>query len=439
LTHINVIGGGLAGCEAAWQIARQGIKVKLWEMRPQKTTPVHKSADLAELVCSNSFKSELLDSAQGLLKWEMRMLGSLLLECADQCRVPAGSALAVDRERFAQAVTRKIEQNPYIEIIRQEVTSIPEKEITIIATGPLTSDSLSGVITELTGQENLYFYDAVAPSVTLESLDHSIVFKASRYGKGDNDYYNCPLTQEEYDRFYEELVKADTKEGHEIDKKLIFEGCMPIEVMARRGKDTLRFGPMRPVGLNHPQTGQRAWAVVQLRQENKEGTILGLVGFQTRLKWGEQERVFRLIPGLQRAEFVRFGVMHRNTYINSPQLLNPTLECKKFPGLFFAGQITGVEGYMESAASGIMAGLNACRRLKGQELLTLSPNTILGALLNYITSADKKNFQPMNANFGLLPPLEENVKDKQSRYKLYVERSQKEMRKFSEKSLGVIL
>lgn len=439
MLHINVIGGGLAGCEAAWQIARQGIKVRLWEMRPQQTTPVHNSADLAELVCSNSLKSELPDSAQGLLKSEMRMLGSLLLECADKCRVPAGSALAVDRQRFAQTVTQKIEQNPYIEIIRQEMTSIPAKEITIIATGPLTSDRFSQTINRITGEENLYFYDAVAPSVTLESLDHSIVFKASRYGKGEDDYYNCPLTQEEYNRFYEELIKADIKEGHEIDKKHIFEGCIPIEVMARRGIDTLRFGPMRPVGLNHPITGQKAWAVVQLRQENKEGTVIGLVGFQTRLKWGEQERVFRLIPGLQKAEFVRFGVMHRNTYINSPQLLKPTLEFKKIPGLYFAGQITGVEGYMESAASGIIAGINACRQLKGQNLLTLSRNTILGALLDYITTADKKKFQPMNANFGLLPPLEEKIKDKKTRYKLYVQRSRNEMQEFSEKYLNVIL
>jgi methylenetetrahydrofolate--tRNA-(uracil-5-)-methyltransferase len=423
LQHINVIGGGLAGCEAAYQIANAGIKVKLWEMRPVKNTPVHQTSALAELVCSNSLKSDLGNTAQGLLKREMRKLGSILLECAGTAQVPAGSALAVDRELFAQIVTEKITGHPLIEIIRQEITDMPENEISIIATGPLTSNDLAVNLQKLTGEDSLYFYDAVAPSLTLEGLDKNQIYKASRYGKGTDDYYNCPLTKEQYEEFHNHIVNADIKEGHQIDKKLFFPGCMPIEIMARRGIDTLRFGPMRPVGLDDPKTGRRPYAVVQLRQEDKEGKIYGMVGFQTRLKWGEQDRIFRLIPGLEKAEFVRHGVMHRNTYINSPRLLLPTLQFKKNHHLFFAGQITGVEGYMESAAAGIIAGINAARLLKSRELLIMPQITMIGALINFITTARSSSFQPINANFGILPPLDPPIKDKQKRYHAYIHRS----------------
>lgn len=420
---VNVIGGGLAGTEAAFHIARAGIDVKLWEMRPLHQTPVHKSGQLAELVCSNSFKSELINTAQGLLKSEMRALGSLILDCADQTRVPAGAALAVDRELFSDMVTARVESQPGIEIIREEVGSLPVDEPTIIATGPLTSAALFAELTRITGEENLYFYDAVAPSVTLDSLNREKIFKSSRYGKGTDDYYNCPMNREEYENFYHNLMEADTHEGHSVDKPMYFSGCMPIEVMGQRGIDTLRFGPMRPVGLVDPRTGKRAWAVVQLRQENREATVYGLVGFQTRLKWGDQNRIFRLIPGLEKAEFVRYGVMHRNTYINSPLLLEPTLQFKKNPRLWLAGQITGVEGYMESAATGILAGINAARCLKGRIPLKMDRATMLGALLDFITDPAQKNFQPVNANFGILPPLPNPVRDKKSRYEEYVKRS----------------
>ncbi|PKM77652.1 MAG: methylenetetrahydrofolate--tRNA-(uracil(54)-C(5))-methyltransferase (FADH(2)-oxidizing) TrmFO [Firmicutes bacterium HGW-Firmicutes-15] len=432
---VHVIGGGLAGCEAAYHIAQAGTKVKLWEMRPEKMTPVHKSGQLAELVCSNSLKSELAATAQGLLKEEMRAMGSLILQCADQARVPAGSALAVDRELFSALVTDAVESHPGIELIREEVTILPEKEPVIIATGPLTSEKLYQELLCMSGEENLFFYDAVAPSVTLESMDKEKIFKASRYGKGTDDYYNCPMSKEEYENFYHNLVDADVSEGHSVDKKLFFNGCMPIEVMGRRGLDTLRFGPMRPVGLSDPRTGQRAWAVVQLRQENKEGTVYGLVGFQTRLKWGEQDRIFRLIPGLENADFVRHGVMHRNTYINSPRLLEPTLQYKKNPALFFAGQITGVEGYMESAATGILAGINAVRILQKQPLLVLNHCTMLGALINFITDNSNKDFQPINANFGILPPLATMIKDKKARYEEYARRSREAMMIIEELSL----
>jgi len=432
LQHINVIGGGLAGCEAAYRIAREGINVKLWEMRPVKNTPVHKTSSLAELVCSNSLKSDIENTAQGLLKREMRGMGSLLLSCAEMAKVPAGSALAVDRELFSDLVTKKIEAEPLIKIIREEITNIPENEISVIATGPLTSDRLADSLQKLTGEDSLYFYDAVAPSVTLESLDKNKIYKASRYGKGTDDYYNCPLTKEEYEIFYNNMIDADIKEGHSIDKKLFFNGCMPVEIMARRGIDTLRYGPMRPVGLDDPKTGKRPYAVVQLRQEDKAGKIFGIVGFQTRLKWGEQERIFRLIPGFEKAEFVRHGVMHRNTYINSPELLHPTLQLKKNGKLFFAGQITGVEGYMESAAAGIIAGINAARLIKGKELLTLPIETMTGSLIDFITTSKSKNFQPINANFGLLSPLDKYIKDKRKRYEAYVERSINKMVKFSE-------
>ena len=421
---VHVIGGGLAGSEAAFHIAQSGIKVKLWEMRPQHQTPVHKSGQLAELVCSNSLKSELINTAQGLLKEEMRALGSLILQCAEQTRVPAGAALAVDRDLFSALVTNRVESHPAIEIIREEVKDLPGSEPTIIATGPLTSGALFEELTRMTGEENLYFYDAVAPSVTLDSLNLDKIFKSSRYGKGTDDYYNCPMNQAEYEEFYHNLVEADVKEGHSIDKRFYFNGCMPVEVMGRRGIDTLRFGPMRPVGLVDPRTGKRAWAVIQLRQENQEGTVYGLVGCQTRLKWGEQARVFRLIPGLENAEFVRYGVMHRNTYINSPQLLEPTLQFKNNPNLLFAGQITGVEGYMESAATGILAGINMVRHIREQDMLVMSKCTMLGALVGFITETSPKDFQPINANFGILPALSSPVRDKKIRYEEYVKRSQ---------------
>jgi methylenetetrahydrofolate--tRNA-(uracil-5-)-methyltransferase len=432
LKKVNILGGGLAGCEAAWRIASSGIEVDLWEMRPEKTTPVHQTSDLAELVCSNSLKSELENTAQGLLKKEMRTIGSLLLWCADKARVPAGSALAVDRNVFAGLVTDKITSHPNIRIIRQEAAIIPEDGICIIATGPLTSETLSQQIALLGGEENLYFFDAIAPSVTEESIDKTKAFKASRYGKGTDDYYNCPLSKAEYQEFYENLIDADIKEGHSIDKNLFFSGCMPIEIMARRGKDTLRYGPMRPVGLTGCDGDDLAYAVLQLRQEDKAGQIYGLVGFQTRLRWGEQDRILRLIPALKNAEFVRYGAMHRNTYINSPNILKPTLQFKGNERIFFAGQITGVEGYMESAATGIIAGINVVNLLEGKKPLILSVNTMLGALIDFITHSNAKNFQPVNANFGLLPPLTQRIRNKVQRYEAYTERALTELNKYSE-------
>lgn len=431
MQHINVIGGGLAGCEAAYHIANQGIKVKLWEMRPRKKTAVHTTDNLAELVCSNSLKSELPNTAQGLLKTEMKMLRSLLLEVAEAARVPAGSALAVDREVFSELVTKRIMAHPLIEVIREEVTVLSENEIYIIATGPLTSDSMAAFLQKLTGEENLAFYDAIAPSVTYESLDKSKVFRASRYGKGSDDYLNCAFSKAEYEKFYEELINADTVEGHDVDNKVYFNACMPIEVLAGKGKDTLRYGPMRPVGLLD-QNGERPYAIVQLRQEDKAGNIYGLVGFQTRMRWGDQDRVFRLIPGLEDAQFVRYGVMHRNTYINSPRVLASTLQMKNHPSWFMAGQITGVEGYMESAATGLIAGCNAVRFFKGEELIVPNHYTMIGALVDFITTSTSSNFQPMNANFGILPPLPNKIKDKKMKYEAYVKRSLENMEKFSE-------
>lgn len=429
---INVIGGGLAGCEAAYHIAREGIKVKIWEMRPRKNTPVHRTGNLAELVCSNSLKSELENTAQGLLKREMKMLDSLLLACAEEARVPAGSALAVDRELFSDLVSRRISVHPGIEVIREEVTEIPGDGICIVATGPLTSEALTANLVKLTGEANLFFYDAVAPSVTAGSLNMDKIYRASRYGKGSDDYLNCPLNREEYELFYEQLIKADTKEAHNIDRKEYFDSCMPVEEIASRGKDTLRYGPMRPVGLDDPRSGRRPYAVVQLRQEDQAGTIYGLVGFQTRLRWGEQNQVFRLIPGLEQADFVRYGVMHRNTYINSPRLLKAGLQLQKEPRIFLAGQITGVEGYMESAATGIIAGINAARTAKGDQVRVPDQATMLGALLDFITTSDSGHFQPINANFGLLPPLPATIKDKQKRYAEYSHRALTKMQEFSE-------
>lgn len=432
--HINVIGGGLAGSEAAYYIAKQGIKVRLFEMRPEKKSPVHRTGNFAELVCSNSLKSFLPDTAQGLLKLEMQTLGSLLLKCAELAKVPAGSALAVDRDYFSSLVSEDINQHPLIEVIREEVSEFIQDEINIIASGPLTSDALHNYLQSQTGENNLYFNDAIAPSITYESLNFEKVFRASRYDKGTADYLNCPMDQEEYEKFHEELIAADIKEGHSIDKQQYFQACTPIEFMARKGIETLRFGPMRPVGLNDPETGKQHYAVVQLRQEDKEGNIFGLVGFQTRIRWKEQERIFRLIPGLEEAEFIRFGVMHRNTYINSPNLLNSALQFKKNSNIFFAGQITGVEGYMESAATGIVAAINAVRKYKGLESLVVSNLTMIGALIHFISTAEPKHFQPINANFGIIPVLDEKIRNKKMRYEKYVERAQSEIFKFSELS-----
>ncbi|HWP98572.1 MAG TPA: methylenetetrahydrofolate--tRNA-(uracil(54)-C(5))-methyltransferase (FADH(2)-oxidizing) TrmFO [Syntrophomonadaceae bacterium] len=429
---IHVIGGGLAGCEAAYQIAAQSIPVKLWEMRPGQSTPAHQTGDLAELVCSNSLKSEAENTAQGLLKMEMRTLGSLLIDCAQESRVPAGSALAVDRRRFSRIVSQFIESNPFIQVVREEILELPASGLCIIATGPLTSSTFSACLQKLNGEENLHFYDAIAPSVTAESLDYSRIFKASRYGKGSADYLNSPFSKEEYELFYKELVEADIREGHAIDQGPFFNACMPVEVMAQRGVDTMRFGPMRPVGLEAGEGEDRPYAVVQLRQEDLEGRIFGLVGFQTRLRWGEQDRVFRLIPGLEKAEFVRYGSMHRNTFMNSPALLHPTLQWNKDNRVIFAGQLTGVEGYMESAATGILAGINAARLYKGMDALTLPATTMIGALVHFITSARDHHFQPVNANFGLLPPLQGKIRDKQKRYQAYVDRSRLDMGEFSE-------
>lgn len=411
---IKVIGGGLAGCEAAWSITKAGIPVELYEMKPLKFTPAHKSPQFAELICSNSFKSDREGTAAGLLKEEMRSLGSICMEAANLCRVPAGGALAVDREKFSALVTEKIRSNPLIKVIEKEVTKIPGG-ICVIATGPLTSDILSEEISRLLGSQYLSFYDAVAPIIAADSIDMTKAFFASRYNKGgETDYINCPMDKEQYLNFYNALVNAELAPLHDFDKGLkVYEGCMPVEVMAKRGVDTLRFGPLKPVGLTDPTTGTRPYAVVQLRKENEEGTMYNMVGFQTNLLFKEQKRVFSLIPSLSNAEFLRYGVMHRNTFIDSPRLINPTLNLRKNPMLFFAGQITGVEGYMESAATGIIAGINAARLYNEKEPFLLPGETMIGALINYTSNQEVKNFQPMGANFGLLPAL--NIKSKQER------------------------
>lgn len=414
MQYINVIGGGLAGSEAAYQIAKRGIKVRLYEMKPIKFSPAHSSENLAEIVCSNSLKSNLLTNACGLLKEELRRLDSLLIKCADETAVPAGQALAVDRDEFSKLVTKKIEENENIEIIKEEVTTIPDG-ITIIATGPLTSDALSSEIAKLTGEEKLFFYDAAAPIVTKESIDMNNAFTADRYGKGDSDYINCPMTKEEYELFYNELINAEVTNKHEFEKGNLFEGCMPIEEMARRGSQTLTYGPLKPVGFD-----KKYYAVVQLRQDNKEGTLYNLVGFQTNLKFGEQKRVFSMIPALKNAEFVRYGVMHRNTYINAPKLLDNTFNLKGTK-IFFAGQISGVEGYVESIASGMVAAINAVQMIEEKEKIVFSEETIIGALSTYI-STENKNFQPMNANFGILN-CDKKIKDKVQKYTYLAERS----------------
>ena len=417
--RIIVIGGGLAGAEAAWQIAGQGVPVVLYEMKPQKFSPAHKSTGFAELICSNSLKAARLDSAAGLLKEEMRRLGSLLTDCAEQTKVPAGGALAVDRDEFSRLVTEKIEAHPLIEIRREEILDLPSESdgITVVATGPLTAEPLSKRVQALCGGA-LSFFDAAAPIVTRESLDMDRCFLASRYDKGDSDYINCPMNKEEYDRFAEALVAAERAPVHSFDTAdpKVYEGCMPIEVLASRGHDAIRFGPMKPVGLTDPRTGRRPWAVLQLRTENRENTLYNLVGFQTNLKFGEQKRVFGMIPGLARAEFVRYGVMHRNTFLNSPKVLDADFSFRGRKDLFFAGQITGVEGYMESASSGILAGINAVRRLRGEPSLILPETTMMGALSRYIAEYSGKDFQPMGANFGVLPPLSEQIRDKRERY-----------------------
>ncbi|RKQ63320.1 methylenetetrahydrofolate--tRNA-(uracil-5-)-methyltransferase [Thermovibrio guaymasensis] len=427
---INVIGGGLAGVEAAWKAAERGHKVRLFEMRPKKNTPAHKTDKLAELVCSNTLGGIDITTPRGLLKKEMELLGSLIIDAAKRTSVPAGGALAVDREKFADYITEKIENHPNIEVIREEVKEIPEEGITVVATGPLTSNEFSKYLREYLGQEELSFYDAISPIVYADTIDYSKCFWGSRWGKGGDDYLNCPMTEEEYDRFYRALMEAEKVPLKDFEKACYFEGCMPIEEMAERGKETLLFGPLRPVGLIDPRTGKQPYAVVQLRKENREGTLLNLVGFQTKLKYPEQKRVFRLIPGLENAEFARYGSIHRNTFIKSPVLLKRTLQLKKNPRVLFAGQITGVEGYPESAATGIIAGLNASRLLEGKEPVYPPETTMVGALLKYITSADPKHFQPMNANFGLLPPPERRIKGKLNRRKYLSERALRDMEKW---------
>ena len=415
--EVKVIGAGLAGCEAALQLANAGIKVKLYEMKPNKYSPAHHSENFAELVCSNSLKADRIENACGLLKEEMRLFGSVMMEAADTSRVPAGGALAVDRDIFSAYITDKIKNHDMIEVINEEVSQINTDEYTIIATGPLTSDCLYEKIKQLTGDEGLYFFDAAAPVLTEESIDKTKVFKAARYGKGTADYINCPMTKEEYYNFYNALVEAETASLKDFENRAVFEGCMPVEVMAKRGDKTLTFGPLKPVGLVNPETGRDdAYAVVQLRQDNREGTLYNMVGFQTNLKWGEQKRVFSMIPGLENAEFVRYGVMHRNTFINAPALLDNKYRMKKYPKIFFAGQISGVEGYVESASSGIFAGYNLARLLKGEEMLEPDSKTCIGALANYIANSGSDGFQPMNANFGVIESLDYRVKNKQERY-----------------------
>lgn len=429
--YINVLGAGLAGCEAAYQIAKRGINVRLYEMKPIKKTPAHKSDYFCELICSNSLKASRIESAAGLLKEEMRRIDSLLMKCADKCAVPAGGALAVDRDEFSSTVTKEIRSNPLIEIIEKEVTDIPHDTVTVIATGPLTSDVLADKIIEMCGG-SLHFFDAAAPIVTAESIDMNCAFSASRYDKGGDDaYINCPMNKEEYENFHKELVSAERASLHDVDVQnpKVYEGCMPVEILAQRGLDTLRFGPMKPVGLRDPKTGHRPWAVLQLRTENADKTMYNLVGFQTNLKFPEQKRVFGMIPALKNAEFVRFGVMHRNTFLDSPRVLNSDYSMISDPKIFFAGQMTGVEGYMESASSGMMAGINAVKRIKGQNTVTLSEMNMIGALSRYISNRTVTDFQPMGANMGILPALSEHIRDKRERAAAYSQRALNELEK----------
>lgn len=429
-TRVTVIGAGLAGSEAAWQIARQGVPVTLYEMRPVKTTPAHHTDKFAELVCSNSLRAKALTNAVGVIKEEMRMLGSLVMACADRNAIPAGGALAVDRDGFAADVTSSLREHPLVEIRNEEVTDIPDG-IVVVATGPLTSPALSEALKALTGEEYLYFYDAAAPIVEKDSINMDKVFLASRYGKGEAAYINCPMTEEQFDAFYEALVTAEEVPLKSFEKEMYFEGCMPIEVMAKRGRQTVLFGPMKPVGLIDPRTGKQPFAVVQLRQDNAAGTLYNMVGFQTHLKWGEQKRVFSMIPGLEEAEFVRYGVMHRNTFINSPKLLRPTYQFVRRDSLLIAGQMTGVEGYVESAASGLIAGINAARMAKGLEPVVFPRESALGSMAHYITEADPDHFQPMNVNFGLFPPLDRPIRGKKEKNERLAARALESIRNFS--------
>lgn len=434
MKKVIIVGAGMAGSEAAWQVAQRGIKVDLYEMRPEKSTPAHKTEKFAELVCSNSLRGAGLENAVGLLKEEMRQLNSIIMESADINRVPAGGALAVDREGFSQYITDKVKNHPNVTVINKEIESIPQENdaITIIASGPLTSEVLAKSIGELTGQDYFYFYDAAAPLISKESIDMSKAYRASRYGKGTADYINCPMDKEEYEKFWQELTTAELAPIKEFEKAKFFEGCMPVEEMARRGIDTLLYGPLKPVGLEDPKTGKRPYAVVQLRQDNAADSLYNIVGFQTHLKWPEQKRVFGLIPGLENAEFVRYGVMHRNTFINSPELLRPTLQYKDRDDLLFAGQMTGVEGYIESAASGLVAGVNAAYLAKGENPVIFPEQTAHGSMCKYITSAVAKHFQPMNANFGLMPPLEERIRDKKLKKQKIAQRALEFLAKFKE-------
>jgi len=426
---VNVVGAGLAGSEAAWQLAERGIKVNLYEMRPVKQTPAHHTDKFAELVCSNSLRANTLTNAVGVLKEEMRNLNSVIISAADACAVPAGGALAVDRHEFAAHVTSRVKEHPNVTVFNEEITEIPQGS-TIIATGPLTSQALSQQLKELTGEEYLYFYDAAAPIIEKDSIDMDKVYLKSRYDKGEAAYLNCPMTEEEFDRFYEALISAETVPLKEFEKEIFFEGCMPIEVMGQRGRKTMLFGPMKPVGLEDPRTGKRPYAVVQLRQDDAAGTLYNIVGFQTHLKWGPQKEVIQLIPGLENAEIVRYGVMHRNTFINSPKVLKATYQFRNREDLFFAGQMTGVEGYVESAASGLIAGINAARLVKGDEPVEFPHETAMGSMARYITTTNAKNFQPMNANFGLFPDLPEKIKAKQERNEKHASRALETIQKF---------
>jgi len=430
--QVTIIGGGLAGSEAAWQCARHGVGVRLHEMRPTVMTPAHRTGLLAELVCSNSLKSNSIDTASGLLKHEMRRLDSLVMRAADACAVPAGDALAVDRGLFASAVTQALEADSNVEVLREEVSDLDPAGITVIASGPLTSDALSAAIASLTGEEHLYFYDAIAPTVEADSVDLDRVFRASRYGKGEGAYLNCPLSRSNYDALWEALVSAEKAPCREWEAIRFFEGCLPVEELAARGRRTLAFGPLKPVGLVDPRTGKRPYAVVQLRQENREATMYGIVGFQTRLKWPDQKRVFRMIPGLRNAEFVRYGAVHRNTFINSPKLLTRSLLLRAHPRVFVTGQLTGVEGYLESAAMGLLAGVSAARLAKGEQPLEAPRETMIGALASFLVDPSPRSFQPMNANFALLPPIVPRIHDKWERHRRLIERAQAAMERFTE-------
>ncbi len=429
-SRVTVVGGGLAGCEAAWQISRRGIGVDLYEMRPERSTPVHQTGDFAELVCSNSLRGNALDQAAGLLKEEMRRLGSLVVRVADETRVPAGSALAVDRGLFARRMTEAVSSLPGVSVHRREVLRIPDDPVTVVASGPLTSDPLAADVAAFVGTTHLHFFDAVSPVVEADSIDLTKAFRASRYGKGGDDYLNCPLDEAEYGAFLGALTAAESASVHDFEKELFFEGCLPVEVIASRGEDTLRYGPMKPVGLSDPRTGKRPHAVVQLRQDDLAASHWSIVGFQTQLKWGEQKRVFRMIPGLEAAEFVRFGMIHRNTYVNAPLTLEPTFETRRRQGLFLAGQMSGVEGYVESAASGLVAAIAAAFRARGEEAPAFPEDTALGALGRYIARSDPAHYQPTNIAFGLLPELPQRVRDKARKRLALAERALGSLERF---------